>query len=128
MNLTINKKMHKSGLSIFNQYNKQENRHKNEHQLVQRIGPSKWRTFTAFMPLRIKNVNKYVCDCPNVNIQAPDIAEIRDGFMFTSFTTGKVYISFQGAMEDHEGNLLVLDHIMTNSTLKPISQQKYKTP
>jgi len=87
---------------------------KNEHQLVQRIGTSQYRTFTAFMPLRIKNVNKYVCDCPNVNIQAPDIAEIRDGFMFTSFTTGKVYISYQGAMEDAEGNLLVLDHPYCN--------------
>ena len=87
---------------------------KNEHQLVQRIGPSQYRTFTAFMPLRIKNVNKYVCDCPNVNIQAHDIAEIRDGFMFTTFDTGKVYISFQGAMEDHNGNLLVLDHPYCN--------------
>ena len=87
---------------------------KNEHQLVQRIGPSQYRTFTTFMPLRIKNVNKYVCDCPNVNIQAHDIAEIRDGFMFTTFDTGKVYISFQGAMEDHNGNLLVLDHPYCN--------------
>ena len=72
---------------------------KNEHQLVQRINSSSYRTFTAFLPLRIENVNKYVCDCPNINLQAPDIAEIRDGFMLTSFTTGKVYISYQGAME-----------------------------
>jgi len=87
---------------------------KNEHQLVQRINSSSYRTFTAFLPLRIENVNKYVCDCPNVNLQAPDVAEIRDGFILTSFTTGKVYISYQGAMEDSEGNLLVLDHPYCN--------------
>ena len=87
---------------------------KNEHQLVQRINSSSYRTFTAFLPLRIENVNKYVCDCPNINLQAPDIAEIRDGFMLTSFTTGKVYISYQGAMEDSDGNLLVLDHPYCN--------------
>lgn len=87
---------------------------KNEYQLVQKIGASKWRTFTAFTPLCIEKVNKYVCDCPNINIQAPDIAEIRDGYMLTSFTTGKVYISYQGAMEDTDGNLLVLDHPYCN--------------
>ena len=86
----------------------------NEYQLVQRINPSTYRTFTAFMPLRIQNVNKYVCDCPNINIQAADVAEIRDGFMLTSFTTGKVYMSYQGAMEDSEGNLLVLDQPYCN--------------
>jgi hypothetical protein len=86
----------------------------NQHQLVQRIGPAHYRTFTAFRPLRIQNVNDKVCDCPNVGEQAPDIAEIKDGFLITSFTTGKVYMSFQGAMEDHEGNLLVLDHPYCN--------------
>jgi len=87
---------------------------KNQYQLVQRVGPVKYRTFTAFMPLRIKTVNKYVCDCPNINEQANDIAEIKDGFILTTFTTGKVYISYQGAMEDKEGNLLVLDHPYCN--------------
>ena len=87
---------------------------KNEYQLVQKIGSSSYRTFTAFTPLCIENVNKYVCDCPNINIQAPDKAEIRDGYMLTSFTTGKVYISYQGAMEDTDGNLLVLDHPYCN--------------
>ena len=87
---------------------------KNEHQLVQRINSSQYRTFTAFMPLRIDTVNDATCDCPNVGIQAHDIAEIKDGFIVTSFTTGKVYISYQGAMEDHNGNLLVLDHPYCN--------------
>ena len=84
---------------------------KNAYQLIQRVGEHTWRTFTAFVPLRIRTVNKYTCDCPNVNEQA---AEIKDGFILTSFTTGKVYISYQGAMEDNEGNLLVLDQPYCN--------------
>ena len=88
---------------------------KNEHQIVQRIAPARWRTFTAFAPLRIQNVNNKVCDtCVEVGLQASDIAEIKDGFILTTFTTGKVYLSYQGAMEDHNGNLLVLDHPYCN--------------
>lgn len=86
----------------------------NEYQLIQRINASEYRTYTVFMPLRIKHVNEYVCDCPNISEQALDIAEIKDGFILTTFTTGKVYLSYQGAMEDNEGNLLVLDHPYCN--------------
>ena len=86
----------------------------NQHQLVQKIRPGRYRTFSVFMPLRIKNVNKHVCDCPNINEQCSDIAEIKDGFMLTSFHQGKVYFSYQGALEDIEGNLLVLDHPYCN--------------
>ena len=85
-----------------------------QHQLIQKIRPGHYRSFSAFMPLRIKTVNKYVCDCPNINEQANDIAEIKDGFILTSFHQGKVYISYLGALEDKEGNLLVLDHPYCN--------------
>jgi len=36
--------------------------------------------------------------------------EIKNGFLYTSYPHGKIYISYQGAMEDEEGNLLVLSH------------------
>jgi hypothetical protein len=85
-----------------------------QYQLVQRIGASQYRTFSAFYPLRIKNVNKITCDCANVAEQEGDIAEIKDGYLLTTFTTGKVYMSYQGAMEDSDGNLLVLDHPYCN--------------
>lgn len=85
-----------------------------EYQLVQRIGGGEYRHFTAFSPLRIQNVNDATCDCPNVGEQASDIAEIKDGYLITNFTTGKVYMSFQGAMEDSQGRLLVLDHPYCN--------------
>ena len=68
-----------------------------------------------FTPLRIKNVNDKVCNtCVDVGLQASDIAEIKDGFVLTTFETGHVYISYQGAMEDGSGNLLVLDQPYCN--------------
>ena len=39
---------------------------------------------------------------------------IKNGFIYTNLEQGKLFISYQGALEDHEGNLLVLDHPMIN--------------
>jgi len=85
-----------------------------EYQLIQRIGGGEIRSYTIFFPLRIQECTYAQCDCPNVSVQAVDIAEIKDGYLLTNFTTGKVYINFQGAMEDGDGNLLVLDHPYCN--------------
>lgn len=42
-------------------------------------------------------------------------AEIRNGFIYVSgLTTGNLYITYLGALEDEEGNLLVLDHDAVN--------------
>jgi hypothetical protein len=46
--------------------------------------------------------------------QASDIAQIQDGFLITTFKTGKVYLSYQGAMEAPDGDLLVLDQPYCN--------------
>jgi len=78
------------------------------------MGAEQYRTYSQFFPLRIKETSQVQCDCPNINIKSADIAEIRDGFLFTSFESGKVYLNYQGAMEDNEGNLLVLDHPYCN--------------
>lgn len=39
---------------------------------------------------------------------------IRNGFIYTNVEEGKLFISYQGALEDEDGNLLVLDHPMIN--------------
>ena len=39
---------------------------------------------------------------------------IKNGFLYTNVEQGKLYISYQGALEDEEGNLLVLDNPMIN--------------
>lgn len=41
-------------------------------------------------------------------------AYIKNGFVYTNIEEGKLYVSYQGALEDDEGNLLVLDHPMIN--------------
>mgnify|MGYP000032119209 FL=1 len=86
----------------------------NSHQLVQRIGPNQFRTYSTFMQLRIQDVNTTTCFCPTLGAQAPDIAEVVDGFLNTSFRSGKVYLSYQGAMESADGDLLVLDQPYCN--------------
>jgi hypothetical protein len=85
-----------------------------EYKLVHKTGSSEYRSYTAFAPLRISTVNEQTCDCPNINVRSSMIAEIKDGFIKTNFKTGKVYINYQGAMEDNDGNLLVLDHPYCN--------------
>lgn len=84
------------------------------YQVIHKIGSSEYRTYTMFRKLRIQDVNSAQCECPNITEQAADIAEIRDGWLITNFKSGKVYISYQGAMEDANGNLLVLDHPYCN--------------
>tara|TARA_R100000742_G_C4279374_1_gene103759 strand:+ start:2764 stop:3741 length:978 start_codon:yes stop_codon:yes gene_type:complete len=84
------------------------------YQLVQRVGPNQFRTFTTWTELKIGSVNDEVCFCPSLGAQALDVAEIRDGFLITTFKTGKVYVSYQGAMEDDNGDLLVLDQPYCN--------------
>ena len=86
----------------------------NSYQLIQRVGPEQYRHFSEWTQLQIKDVNNATCFCPELGAQALDIAEIKDGFLLTTFKTGKVYISYQGAMEDAFGDLLVLDHPYCN--------------
>jgi hypothetical protein len=66
------------------------------------------------MQLRIQDVNSPTCFCPELGAQAKDIAQIKDGFLITTFRTGKIYLSYQGAMETPDGDLLVLDHPYCN--------------
>ena len=86
----------------------------NSYQLVQRVGANNFRTFTDWTELRIQGVNDQVCYCPSLGAQALDIAELKDGFLLTTFKTGKVYLSYQGAMENAQGDLLVLDQPYCN--------------
>jgi len=39
---------------------------------------------------------------------------IKNGFIYTNVDQGNLFISYEGALEDEEGNLLVLDHPMIN--------------
>lgn len=49
---------------------------------------------------------------------------IKNGFIYTNVEEGKLFISYQGALEDHEGNLLVLDHPMINEYYEYAMKQR----
>jgi hypothetical protein len=49
---------------------------------------------------------------------------IKNGFIYTNVEEGRLYISYQGALEDHDGNLLVLDHPMINEYYEYAMKQR----
>lgn len=83
-------------------------------QLVQSL-TAETRRWTNLKRIRIKeNAVDVNCECPNLSWMADDTAYIKDGWIYTSFDTGNLYINYQGALEDDEGNLLVPDHDVIN--------------
>lgn len=73
------------------------------------------RQWSEMHPIRMINSPDVVDpDCPNKTWQALNTAYIKNGFIYTSMKTGKLYINYQGMMEDDDGNLLVPDHPMLN--------------
>jgi hypothetical protein len=80
------------------------------YELVQ-VVKSQQRVYKRLWPLRIiNNAQTIACDCPNLYVKSPQEAWIKDNFLYTNFETGNVYISYQGQLEDEQGNLLVPDH------------------
>jgi hypothetical protein len=85
-----------------------------EMQLIQKV-KFETREWSEFYKIRLIDNPLYVDpNCPNINYQAANSAYIREGFIYTSFQEGSLYINYQGMMEDDRGNLLVLDHDMIN--------------
>lgn len=85
-----------------------------ETMLVQKL-KYETRTYKQFYPIRIKDDGNVVdMNCPNKKIQSPNSAYIKNGFIYTSFKTGKLYINYQSMLEDEDGNLLVPDHDLLN--------------
>ena len=67
-----------------------------------------WKTM---LPLRlINNTHEIACGCPNLYSNSADTVWIKDGFLHSNVKSGKVYLNYQGALEDEAGNLLILDH------------------
>ena len=85
------------------------------HELIQIINLTTTRTYRRLIPIKIlENPENVDCDCPNLYWNTSNTAWIQDGWLYTNFDCGKVYINFQGMMEDDDGNLLVPDHDMIN--------------
>lgn len=83
-------------------------------QIVQRVS-YETRTYSLLRPVKLlENAQSIDCDCPNLYWESPFTGWIKDGWLYLNFETGKIYINYQGAMEDDDGNLLVVDHDMIN--------------
>jgi hypothetical protein len=88
---------------------------KNEaYELVQVVNPSATRLFRNLSPLRMKSSQEIECDCPNLYWNTTNQGWIKNGFLYTTFDTGKVYLNYQGDLVDDNGNLLVPDHELLN--------------
>jgi len=68
------------------------------------------RTYDTFEPVRIATSTGKI-DATNDSDKA---AYIKNGFIYTNIQQGSLFISYQGSLQDDEGNLLVLDHPMIN--------------
>jgi hypothetical protein len=86
-----------------------------KYELIQVINNSgTTRKYSELIQLRMKASQEIECDCPNLYWNAPNEGWIKGGFLFTTFQTGKVYLNYQGQMEDENGDLLVPDHDLIN--------------
>jgi hypothetical protein len=83
-------------------------------QVVQKL-TYQTRTWEEVHPIRlVTSTEKFADWCPNRQWDGPLSMEIRNGFIYTSFQTGKLYLNYQGQLENEEGELLVPDHELLN--------------
>jgi hypothetical protein len=68
------------------------------------------RTYETFSPVHIATSSGRIDALDDHEYKA----YIKNGFIYTNIEEGRLFISYQGALEDLEGNLLVLDHPMIN--------------
>lgn len=85
-------------------------------ELIQ-IVQTQTRHYKHFLPLKlVSNKGHLVAkDCPNMRVNCEHHVWLKDGFLESNMRHGKVYMSYEGMLEDEEGNLLVLDHDIINS-------------
>lgn len=83
-------------------------------QLIQRVS-TETRHYKFMLPIRFTNQRNLECKCPNLFWHCKDEAFIKDGFIHTNFDCGNLYISYEGALVDEDGNLLVLNKPFINS-------------
>ena len=93
------------------------------YELVQTIGKTthRYKSFSKLYldenPLIAPEFTKLLRESnmiANDNHYSKQTAYIKDGWLFTNFDQGKVYLNYSTNMEDDEGNLLVLDHDIVN--------------
>lgn len=85
-----------------------------KYELIQIMPNGQTRTYRVLLPIRMKTSQNIDCECPNLYWNTPNEGWIKDGYLYTTFDNGKVYLNYQSTLEDDEGNLLVPDHDLLN--------------
>lgn len=85
------------------------------YELVQIVNSTQTNYYSQLIPIRIlENAQSIECGCEDLYLNSRPVAWIKDNYLYSNIRCAKLYISYQGAMEDDEGNLLVPDHDMIN--------------
>lgn len=85
-----------------------------KYELIQILATGQTRQFNTMLPLRMKASQNIECGCPNLYFNTPNEGWLKNGYLYTTLNTCKVYVNYQGELEDDEGNLLVPDHPLLN--------------
>ena len=85
----------------------------NSYSLIQVIGTQE-RRYDYLEPVMFKNSEFIDCDCPNLSYKSKNVAYIKDGWLYANMEDAKMYINYQGAMENEDGELMVPNHPMLN--------------
>lgn len=73
------------------------------------------RTYEVSAPIAMSGSSKTIsCDCPDYTWKSPFLGKLKDGYIFLNIDSGKIYVNYQGTLEDEEGNLLVIDNPIIN--------------
>lgn len=84
----------------------------NQFVLVEKI-KTEVRVYDFFEKVQL-SPGKFVSTATGQSEYSANNAEIKNGFIYTNIDEGRIYLNYEGALEDDEGNLLVLDHPMIN--------------
>lgn len=85
-----------------------------KYEIIQIMPTGQTRQYTVLIPLKMKSSQNIECDCPNLYFNTPNQGWIKDGYLYTTLNTCKVYLNYQGELEDEEGNIMVPDHALLN--------------
>ena len=85
-----------------------------KYEVIQILPNGQSRSYKVMIPLRITANRTIECDCPNLYFNTVNQGSIQNGFLHTTFQTGKVYLNYQGSLEDDNGNLMVPNHPLLN--------------
>lgn len=73
------------------------------------------RTYEISTVISLDNNSKTIsCDCPNLTWKSPYKGQLKNNYIYLNLDHGKLYVNYQGTMEDEEGNLMVLDNPYVN--------------